>query len=51
MKIGETNETGTSITFKPEQELFVNGFDKAIKEARVSKLREAYQGIRINFHQ
>ncbi|MDF2716847.1 MAG: ArsR family transcriptional regulator [Paenibacillus sp.] len=51
MKIGETNETGTSITFKPEQELFANGFDKTVIEARINELRKTYDGIQVHFHQ
>jgi DNA gyrase subunit B len=48
MKIGVTSETGTSITLKPEQELFTGGFDKAVIEARVNELREANPGLRIS---
>lgn len=48
MKIGVTKETGTSITFKPEQELFGGGFDKAVIETRVNELRKEYPGLRIS---
>ncbi|MCS7462390.1 ATP-binding protein [Paenibacillus doosanensis] len=47
MTVGETNDTGTSVTFKPEQELFAGRFDKAKIEARAAELREAYPGLRI----
>jgi DNA gyrase subunit B len=47
MKVGETTETGTSITFTPERELFTGGFDKAVIEARVWELTGKYPGLRI----
>ncbi|MDF2662957.1 MAG: ArsR family transcriptional regulator [Paenibacillus sp.] len=50
MTVGETNETGTSVTFKPEQELFAGRFDKAGIEARLGELREAYPGLRLRIH-
>ncbi|MFD0868489.1 DNA gyrase subunit B [Chlamydia abortus] len=47
MTVGETNETGTSVTFSPERELFAGRFDRAEIEARVHELHEAYPGLRI----
>ncbi|MDF2716120.1 MAG: ArsR family transcriptional regulator [Paenibacillus sp.] len=47
MTVGETNETGTSVTFRPELELFSGRFDKAKIEARAAELREAYPGLGI----
>ncbi|MBW7458570.1 ATP-binding protein [Paenibacillus sepulcri] len=48
MMVGETNETGTSITFKPERDLFASGFDKAVIEARVNELREDNPELRFS---
>lgn len=47
LNVGETKETGTSVTFKPDPELFAGTFDQARIEARVAELREALPGLRI----
>ncbi|WP_342774583.1 ATP-binding protein [Paenibacillus piri] len=47
MTVGATKETGTSVTFKPEQELFAGRFDKSGIVMRANELAEAYPGIRI----
>ncbi|ULL16331.1 ArsR family transcriptional regulator [Paenibacillus sp. H1-7] len=48
MTVGMSNETGTSITFKPEPELFAGSFDKGKIEAQVQQLSEACPGLRIH---
>ncbi|CAG7630844.1 ATP-binding protein [Paenibacillus allorhizosphaerae] len=47
MTVGETNETGTTVTFKPNSDLFAGRFDKAAIEARAGELMEAYPGLRL----
>lgn len=50
MTVGETNETGTSVTFRPEPELFAGNFNRERIEAQVNELGEAYPGLRIRLH-
>lgn len=45
--VGETNETGTSVTFKAEPELFPGRFNREEINARTLELVEAYPGLRI----
>ncbi|GIP32780.1 ATP-binding protein [Paenibacillus sp. J2TS4] len=47
MTVGETNETGTSVTFKPEAELFAGRLNKAEIGAKANELSDAYPGLRI----
>lgn len=46
-KVGVTQETGTSITFTPEPELFAGGFEQAVIDARVNELQAQYPQVRI----
>src|SRR5690606_34236126 len=46
MTVGVTNETGTSVTFKPEQELFTGRFELPVIKARINDLIEAYPDLR-----
>ncbi|RKN83972.1 winged helix-turn-helix domain-containing protein [Paenibacillus ginsengarvi] len=48
LSIGETNETGTSITFQPDPELFHGGFDADILAARAAELEASHPGLRIS---
>lgn len=48
MTVGKTNETGTSVTFLPDHELFSGRFDKVEIQTRVSELREVFSGLRIH---
>ncbi|MEF3303283.1 ATP-binding protein [Paenibacillus sp. GYB003] len=49
--IGKTSETGTSVTFEPDPELFAGGvFDAAVLEARAAELSAAYPGLRVLVH-
>ncbi|CAG7650730.1 DNA gyrase subunit B [Paenibacillus solanacearum] len=47
MTVGETNVTGTTITFKPDSELFAGPFDKAEIEAQAGELVKTYPGLRL----
>ncbi|MFK7693273.1 ATP-binding protein [Paenibacillus sp. HJGM_3] len=45
MTVGLTGETGTSVTFKPEPDLFGVGFDRGQIEAALAQLDAAYPGL------
>lgn len=48
MTVGRTNESGTSVTFRPEPELFGIGFDRNQLEARKNELATAYPRLTIH---
>ncbi|QHW32500.1 helix-turn-helix domain-containing protein [Paenibacillus rhizovicinus] len=48
--IGLTAETGTSVTFEPDPELFSGRFDIAQIEARFGAIRSAYPALNIHVH-
>lgn len=50
LTIGITHETGTSVTFAPDSEIFGISFDKAIIAKHVSDISEAYPKLTIHFH-
>jgi DNA gyrase subunit B len=50
LPVGVTNETGTSVTIRPDPELFTAEFDAAIIGRHISELAEAYPGLSISLH-
>ncbi|WP_029192875.1 ATP-binding protein [Paenibacillus harenae] len=48
--IGITKETGTSITFLPDRELFRSGFQADALEALNGELTSGYPGLSVNVH-
>src|SRR5690606_39396359 len=48
LTVGVTKETGTSVTFLPDPELFASSFDAQIVAERVSELSSAYPDL--TFH-
>lgn len=48
VKIGQTSETGTSITFIPEREMFARRFDHKLIAEKIRILEQSFPGIR--FH-
>lgn len=46
--IGITKETGTSVTFTPDQDIFKSGFDKSVLEKHAAEFASNYPTIRIN---
>lgn len=50
LTIGTTNETGTSVTFEPDPELFSGRFDLALIEARAEAIRATYPALNIHVH-
>lgn len=51
MTVGTTKETGTSVTFKPNPELFGTGFDRDVLQRRLEELTAAYPGLNILIEQ
>ncbi|MCL6602301.1 MAG: helix-turn-helix domain-containing protein [Paenibacillus sp.] len=51
MTVGITKETGTSITLKPEAELFGTGFDRNRLEEHKNGLQLAYPNLSIRIHE
>ncbi|MBM7566572.1 helix-turn-helix domain-containing protein [Paenibacillus sacheonensis] len=50
LTIGMTAETGASVTFEPDPELFAGRFDRAQIQARAEAIRAAYPALRIHVH-
>lgn len=50
LTVGNTCETGTSVTFEPDNELFAGGFDQGIAEKRVAEVMAAYPELTIRVH-
>jgi DNA gyrase subunit B len=48
--IGVTKETGTSITFQPDRELFRSSFQPDTLEALAAELTSRYPGLSVNVH-
>ncbi|GIP36987.1 hypothetical protein J31TS4_02670 [Paenibacillus sp. J31TS4] len=47
-QVGETRETGTSVTFLPNAELFAGTVDREVVEARLTEWRLHYPDLRIS---
>ncbi|RAP74054.1 helix-turn-helix domain-containing protein [Paenibacillus montanisoli] len=50
LTVGVTCETGTSVTFLPDQELFEGGFDLSRVKARCEELMRAFPKLAIRVH-
>lgn len=50
LTIGVTNETGTSVTFSPDPELFAGGFDRTAIDACAERIRAAYPDLAVSVH-
>lgn len=50
LTVGATKETGTSVTFLPDQELFTSTFDRSLIAKRIPDISAAYPGLAIHFH-
>ncbi|WP_019913155.1 ATP-binding protein [Paenibacillus sp. HW567] len=50
MTVGISNESGTSVTFMPEHDLFGVGFDRSRLDLRKNELTTAYPSLSINIH-
>jgi DNA gyrase subunit B len=46
--IGVTKETGTSVTFIPDQDIFGTGFNKNVLENRIAELRSNFPALKIH---
>lgn len=51
LTVGITKETGTSITFLPDREIFGSVFDKNVLAKRVSEISSIYPDLTIHFHE
>jgi DNA gyrase subunit B len=49
LTVGVTKETGTSITFLPDKEIFGSAFNHSVVEDRVSEISSAYPKLAIHF--
>jgi DNA gyrase subunit B len=49
LTVGLTNETGTSVTFLPDKEIFSSGFDQSILAKEITKISEAYPQLKVHF--
>lgn len=49
--IGVSAASGTSITFRPDPELFATGFDRGFLQEHIRKLNEAYPELSILLHE
>ncbi|ASA24762.1 hypothetical protein [Paenibacillus donghaensis] len=47
LTVGLTQDTGTSVTFKPETEMFGRGFNRVQLEERRQQLLSAYPSLSI----
>lgn len=50
MTVGLSKDSGTSVTFKPEPDLFGLGFDRSKLDDHQNKLATAYPSLSINIH-
>ncbi|WP_223070507.1 ATP-binding protein [Paenibacillus caui] len=50
LTVGISNDTGTSVTFKPDPELFGTGFERTKLDQRKNELLAAYPNLSITFH-
>lgn len=50
LTIGVTNETGTSITFVPDKEIFCAPFDISVLSSQINKISDAYPNLTVHFH-
>lgn len=50
MEIGVSNETGTSITFRPDHDLFSLGFNEDQLERHVAEMKSVYPELTIQLH-
>jgi len=49
LTVGVTKETGTSVTFLPDQEIFKSTFDRNIVAKRIPDISATYPGLTIHF--
>jgi DNA gyrase subunit B len=50
LTVGVTKETGTSVTFLPDQEIFKSAFDKNIVAKRIPELTATFPDLTLHFH-
>ncbi|KQX44732.1 ATP-binding protein [Paenibacillus sp. Root444D2] len=50
LTVGVTKETGTSVTFLPDQEIFKSTFDRDIVAKRIPEIFATYPDLTIHFH-
>ncbi len=50
LAVGLTEATGTSVTFRPNRDLFGTGFERNRIEERASELAAAYPGLSVTVH-
>lgn len=48
--VGVSSSTGTSITFKPDPQLFGKAFDGQAVRRRLERMRETYAGLNVRLH-
>ena len=49
LTVGVTHETGTSITFRPDHDIFRTPFDRSVIANQISKITAAYPSLSIQF--
>ncbi|WP_199615235.1 ATP-binding protein [Paenibacillus alkalitolerans] len=50
LTVGVTDETGTSITFEPDRDIFTKSFDINTLQQRISELAVNYPDLRVRLH-